>query len=140
MQSKKCPRCKRKRRAKFFAQNYTKGTLQSYCKDCQRAAYYDNAAVIKKRSYKNNQIRIIQNKEKLIELLRNSECKDCGEWDIVVLEFDHVKHNKTKNISKMISQSYCWESILAEIAKCEVVCANCHRRRTYKQFGSYRTD
>jgi hypothetical protein len=55
-------------------------------------------------------------------------CADCGESDPIVLEFDHLG-DKLFNIGEALTYRN-WESILAEIEKCEVVCANCHRRRT----------
>jgi len=50
-----------------------------------------------------------------------------GETDLIVLEFDHLRH-KVSDISGGLSRR-AWPSILAEIEKCEVVCANCHGRR-----------
>ncbi len=54
----------------------------------------------------------------------------------MVLEFDHLK-DKAFNIGASLS-GRSWASILDEIAKCEVVCANCHRRRTARRRGSLR--
>ena len=64
-------------------------------------------------------------------------CVDCGESDIVVLEFDHLR-DKTANVSYLISTGEI-PRIKEEIAKCEVVCANCHRRRTSERGGWYRS-
>ncbi len=63
-------------------------------------------------------------------------CCDCGETDPLVLEFDHLR-DKRFNIGSALPYRN-WESILAEIEKCEVVCANCHRRRTGRRLGSVR--
>ena len=60
-------------------------------------------------------------------------CVDCGETDTRVLEFDHVSGEKRKAISALVQ--YSRKAVLAEILKCEVVCANCHKRRTWKQLG-----
>lgn len=63
-------------------------------------------------------------------------CKDCGLNDWVVMEFDHIDpENKTLCISTMIKSSCSLEMIKKEIDKCEMVCANCHRRRTAKRSG-----
>lgn len=53
---------------------------------------------------------------------------DCGEADPVVLDFDHLE-DKLDDVSTIVNNGT-WEAVLAEIKKCEVVCANCHRRRT----------
>ena len=72
---------------------------------------------------------------KLFEFLSLKECIDCGEKDPIVLDFDHKNPSKKfKPISNMLSGHYSWESLLKEIKKCEIRCANCHRRRTYIQF------
>lgn len=56
-------------------------------------------------------------------------CVDCGESDIVVLEFDHVG-NKRANVSELAWSMASLSRLEAEIACCEVRCCNCHRRRT----------
>lgn len=73
----------------------------------------------------------------LANYLAAHSCVDCGESDIVVLEFDH-RGGKVKAVSRF--KGYKIETLMAEIAKCDVVCCNCHRRRTARQFGSYRLD
>lgn len=57
-------------------------------------------------------------------------CADCGySQHAVALDFDHVRGEKVAGVGAMVSWSC--EAILAEIAKCDVVCANCHRVRTH---------
>lgn len=71
---------------------------------------------------------------RVFHYLTEHPCVDCGESDPVVLEFDHRDGEiKRLAIAQMIERRYSWESIMAEIAKCDVRCANCHRRRTSKQ-------
>jgi hypothetical protein len=72
----------------------------------------------------------------LVEYLRAHPCVDCGEGDPLVLEFDHLR-DKAFNISEGLVDRG-WQAVLAEIAKCEVVCANCHRRRTAQRGGFMR--
>ncbi len=74
----------------------------------------------------------------LFEYLSNNPCVDCGEKDPIVLEFDHRDtKQKFKIIAKMLSGHYAWSSVLKEVNKCDVRCANCHRRKTYIQLGSW---
>jgi hypothetical protein len=72
----------------------------------------------------------------LLEYLRDHPCVDCGESDPLVLEFDHVGEKSFEIGAGLPDRN--WDSILREIAKCEVVCANCHRRRTAQRFGTVR--
>ncbi len=55
-----------------------------------------------------------------------------------MLDFDHVKGDKIENVSIMINSGASLERLILEIEKCEIRCANCHRRKTAKDFGSYR--
>jgi hypothetical protein len=70
----------------------------------------------------------IERGQLILDFLRDHPCADCGEEDPIVLEFDHLA-DKEFDISQG-HVDHAWERVLAEIAKCEVVCANCHRRRT----------
>ena len=68
-------------------------------------------------------------KEYIYEYLSTHPCVKCGGTDPVVLEFHHVK-DKVISIAAMGGAGYSLESIQKEIEKCEVLCANCHRRLT----------
>ena len=73
---------------------------------------------------------------KVLDFLSTRSCVDCGEKDPIVLEFDHKDTaSKFKIIARMLSGHYSWKSVEQEIKKCEIRCANCHRRKTYAQFG-----
>ena len=63
----------------------------------------------------------------------------CGESDPIVLDFDHVRGKKILNISRMVAQGHRWEQIEQEIEKCEVRCANDHRRATEKRRAARRS-
>ncbi len=71
----------------------------------------------------------LRKKEYVIKYLEQHSCVDCGNTDIRVLEFDHTKGPKYKCVSVLVWQAYSIEVLDAEIAKCEVRCANCHKIR-----------
>lgn len=78
-----------------------------------------------------------KNQERMHALMAERGCVDCGERDPIVLEFDHVRGDKRGRLAELARRTS-WATIAAEIAKCEVRCANCHRRRTAQQLGWYR--
>lgn len=80
-----------------------------------------------------------RSREFIYEYLLAHPCVDCGEADPVCLEFDHLR-DKEHNISDMMRRGYGVDAIRDEIEKCEVVCANCHRRRTNHQFNWWRSN
>ncbi len=62
---------------------------------------------------------------------KNVPCVDCDErYPSYVMQFDHVRGKKLFNIADHLGR-YTRRRLMAEIAKCEVVCANCHAKRTY---------
>ena len=72
------------------------------------------------------------NKERMWNYLLEHPCVDCGLDDPRILEFDHVRGEKSHGVARMVTGStFSWKRIEAEIAKCEVRCANCHRLRHY---------
>ena len=76
-----------------------------------------------------------ENHERLLDYFDTHPCVDCDEVDPVVLQFDHVRGDKRFNISDRL-HTLRWDRLLVEIAKCEVVCANCHMRRSARR-GEY---
>lgn len=95
--------------------------------------YEANKSKIKQRSKTRNRKQRNANKAYVDKIKVESSCVDCGEGNPLVLDFDHVKGKKVGDISSMVYQSYCVESIQNEIDKCEVRCSNCHRVATHKR-------
>lgn len=76
------------------------------------------------------------------QLKSTTPCADCGgNFHPVAMDFDHIGP-KLGNIASMVSSGYKLPLIQAEIAKCQIVCANCHRIRTHlrKQNSTPRTE
>lgn len=74
-----------------------------------------------------------RNKNYVVEYLISHPCIDCGNTDIRVLDFDHVRDVKINNIATACQKAWKLEKLIAEIKKCEVRCANCHRIVTYER-------
>lgn len=73
----------------------------------------------------------------IYNFLLEHPCVQCGETDPIVLDFDHLDpKEKSFNVSKAINHS--GKGIIKEMEKCQVLCANCHRRKTAKQFNHFR--
>jgi len=88
--------------------------------------------------YKAQKRHRVKIRERLLDFLSTKKCIDCGEKDPIVLDFDHIDpDNKFKSVSQMLSGHYSWKSVFAEINKCEIRCSNCHRRKSYIQFGYF---
>ncbi len=136
-----CPGCGRELSfAHFNFKRRVDGRLQVYCRDCSRAyirehytanrEYYVRKASLRNRRLRNELL------DRVLEYLRAHPCVDCGEADPVVLEFDHIDPSvKAWDVAEKLKAAPAWRTIEAEIAKCVVRCANCHRRRTAQQFG-----
>lgn len=131
---KKCYRCQRRRHVKHFAfARKATGKLQSWCRDCRRVfdkERYDSSEEQKRIRRKNDVIKH-RNAKFLCDYLLEHPCVDCGEDDPIVLDFDHVKSVKSFNVSEgALLRGLGLKKLAIEISKCEVRCANCHRRRT----------
>ncbi len=91
--------------------------------------YKENkASHIKNTGERRNRIRT-ENRLYIQKLKEETPCTDCGKYyPHYVMDFDHQK-DKLKDISLMMN--YPLKRIIEEIAKCEIVCSNCHRERTH---------
>lgn len=116
----------------FNFKNRAKNIRSAMCKACHKI-YRDN------HYRKNRKKRIAQAKARrhrhrlilaqvIIDHLMANPCIDCGETDLLLLEFDH-RSDKHFNISA-INTDVPVESLKAEIAKCDVRCVRCHRIKT----------
>lgn len=74
-----------------------------------------------------------RNREFIRSLKENRACQDCGNFfHWTAMDFDH-RGDKIISISTMSVSSYSIEKILNEVNKCDLVCSNCHRVRTYQR-------
>jgi lysyl-tRNA synthetase class I len=84
---------------------------------------------------KSEKLSIAKQKAYLAQYLRDlktkTPCVDCGiNYPYYVMDFDHVRGQKHANVMELI-KSLSKKKIDEEIAKCEIVCSNCHRIRTH---------
>ena len=104
--------------------------MSAYCK----AHYAKNASAHNARRIASDVVYQSRNQAYVEKYLATHTCIDCGASDPIVLEFDHLR-DKSFSIGSVLPRNS-WQSILDEIAKCEVVCANCHRKRTAFRRGT----
>lgn len=92
---------------------------------------------INKRAEAKKQARL-RNKEYVYQFLLTHKCVDCGESDPIVLEFDHLS-DKDLEIAAAIFDAWSIKRLQQEIDKCDVRCANCHRKKTLERNGGVRS-
>lgn len=98
-------------------------------RECHKRYYLRNKKLYKEKNSRRRKELI----EFVIEL-KKKPCMDCGVlYPHYVMDFDHRDSTtKIDSINGMINfHSYSKKKILEEIEKCDLVCANCHRIRTY---------
>jgi hypothetical protein len=100
-----------------------------------REHYERNRVTIKARARKFAEFARDRNANFLVDYLKKHPCVDCGESDPLVMDFDHVRGKKTAAICLLANRGCSIARISEEIQKCQVRCANCHRRITEKQQG-----
>jgi hypothetical protein len=125
--------------AEFAFADMAKGTRQSHCRTCQ-AAYRHAHYLANRDDYVRREVARmagyrVANRTLLLAYLLDHPCVDCGEADPIVLDFDHRDPSTKRNEVARLATTKPWPQVLAEVAKCEVRCANCHRRKTARQFG-----
>jgi hypothetical protein len=104
----------------------------AYCRGCgklfTRGHYRRN-----KRQYLDRNARAYKKHRELIRQAKSGPCTDCGiQYPFYVMDFDH-RDGATKEFALNAVARMTRANILKEIAKCDVVCANCHRERTYQR-------
>ena len=98
---------------------------------------YDRQWYADHPEYRERQITLkTERRKRHVNMVREEKakrgCEDCGEGDPKVLDLHH-RDPATKKFTfgKSGNLSLSWPRIVEEINKCDVLCANCHRRRHY---------
>jgi len=143
---KQCKTClEYKATDKFQKKQNNLDGLDNICAICKnksskesKTKYYEkNKKESKERAIKFNNNKIAKLQKIVNKIKINKGCIDCGlKENPECLDFDHI-NDKILNISFMVSRRYKLEQILQEIEKCEIRCANCHRRKTAKEQNWY---
>ena len=109
---------------------------REYARDYRRKYLEKSKAATLHHYYQNREKLLKQEKERrnkhqqIVNEARSSPCMDCGvSYPPYVMDFDHVRGRKMFQIGG--SMHLATARIRAEIAKCDVVCSNCHRKRTF---------
>lgn len=106
----------------------SRGKPRSYCRDCDTKRR--RAVQEKDPSYFSRKTReSMERKRDWLKSIKAKPCADCGvSYPYYVMDFDH-REDKAFNIGAGRGRSL--SSLEAEVAKCDVVCSNCHRERTH---------
>lgn len=132
-EEKRCSKCGVAKPAVDFAKNASKSDgLQDWCRDCKKASDAEYYQANKDKYLQYNREQYARDRKKLDEL-KSLPCADCGgTFPPYVMDFDHLDE-AMKRFNVSTGKRYSWEEMLLEIAKCELVCANCHRIRTHNR-------
>ena len=125
-----CSKCNQEKEYSDFNKNGNR--LTSWCKRCVRSRskqHYDEKGILKKEKRK---LYIQQRREWFNEYKKTLKCIKCGENHVACLEFHHRDPGeKDFEIASLVSTAN-KEKLLKEMEKCDVLCANCHRKHHYE--------
>ena len=138
---KQCTKCNEKKGHDCFDKNHrSKDGLSPKCKECRKA--YWKEYIARPEALKNHRDRnckrrrlIRQEISEFVKELKDEPCTDCGNsFPYYVMHFDHLDEDeKVADVSRLRAVGASKEKILKEVAKCELVCANCHAERTHQR-------
>lgn len=133
---KKCNKCGQLKENEFYSKNPSrKDGLNSRCKTCQ--SEYIKQHYLKRKEYYVSKAKLSnQRKSEWLREIKNLykiACVECGyDKHVEALDFHH-KDRETKSFDINQAKSQSKKAIIEELNKCEVLCANCHRIRTYNE-------
>ncbi len=133
METKTCNKCKRSLAVSEFHFRYkAKGIRQAHCRLCQNS-YTQNHYANNKQYYKDKSKLRDQENIEYVSKLKSKPCSDCKKkYHPCQMDFDHL-YDKTRDISNAVRDGWAKCRLDAEISKCDLVCSNCHRLRTWKR-------
>ncbi|MDX6582796.1 MAG: hypothetical protein QOI10_1980 [Solirubrobacterales bacterium] len=137
-ETKICGKCRRELPIDRFNRHPTHGH-QHWCRDCFRAYFQARGNLHRSQTSAARVRRRTAGRQFIADYLTHHACADCAESDSVVLEFDHTQQ-KQASVSALVAAGWSIKRLKQEITLCDVVCVNCHRRRTARRGSSWRTD
>lgn len=114
--------------------NRHRSERQWWCRKCFKTYFRERQSEHLAQVKRAKTLRRQATRAALLRHLESNPCADCGEVDPVVLECDHIGV-KTAEISRLVQSGAPVERLKQELTQCDVVCANCHRRRTSLRAG-----
>lgn len=142
MPQKVCSKCGHPKDLGEFYTNSSKRDGHGYhCRSCHKA-YRDQHYLANKGDYVDRAVKRRAQRRAFIRSLKERPCADCGQtFPPCVMDFDHLPDaEKLFNISSNHALDVSKACLLNEVSKCVVVCANCHRLRTYRRRGPDQDD
>jgi hypothetical protein len=131
-----CFECKTNKSLDCFSKNTSKKDgLSSHCKECHKILRRNHYLKNKQKIY--SQVKQTRSQYKQwFQKLKDKPCADCkNKYPYYCMDFDHLTNNKKFNVSQLYRANRKKELLKEEIEKCELVCANCHRIRTFKRLN-----
>lgn len=133
MHNKTCSKCNEEKAYDcFYISARSKDGRQTQCKECMKHSYVKCRTTKKQHYIDVTAKRRQKNRERLQTWKKQQKCEHCGISNHIVLELHHIDpQQKDINISEAV-YGWSWKKLLTEIAKCKVLCANCHRIEHHK--------
>jgi DNA-directed RNA polymerase beta subunit len=113
-----------------------KRRARSDYKEKRQAEYQAHRPSYLARASKQQETNRAINNKYVTDYLFAHPCIDCGEANIILLDFDHVRGKKLLGVSQLMNRIL--KHVIAEIEKCEVRCVGCHRLKTSKEQNTFR--
>ena len=139
---KRCSKCGLHRQLKDFYKRKSglrAGEYYEKCKDCYKdrgRRYYQDNSERQLELAKRRKLKYIEERKKFLGEIKDKPCFDCGKkYPTWIMDFDHRDgRGKIGSVSFLTFRKLVkFDKIREEIEKCDLVCANCHRDRTYKR-------
>lgn len=128
MKTKLCKHCNQEKPLEAFAKRGKSGR-QPWCISCKKKYNQEYYEQNRETRTKSKQLKRAELRGKLRELKATLYCVECGENHPSCLEFHHLDPaTKDFSIGIAIGKLWSWDRIQKEIAKCNCLCSNCHRK------------
>lgn len=126
---KRCARCESVQAlSNFRSSSKSKTGVTSYCKPCE-----------KQYAQTSHQNRAVTIKRWIFNYLKEHSCVDCGDTEVLSLDFDHIQGRKRFNIAHaFMIKNMTIDKLKTEVAKCDVRCRKCHVIKTHIDNNSWK--